>query len=57
MFLSGPPMTYTPSYHVYVVRTVDSKRYFKLQIVSWYNQHTEIDDTGGQISYYCDELK
>lgn len=55
--LSGPPMTYTPSYHVYVVRTADGKRFFKLQIVSWYNQHTEIDDTGGQLSYYIDELK
>ena len=57
MFLSGPPMTYTPSYHVYAVRTADGKHYFKLQIISWYNQHTEIDDTGGQMSYYCDELK
>jgi hypothetical protein len=54
--VSGPPMVYTPSYHTYVVRTADGKRYFKLQIVSWYNTYTEIDDTGGQISYYCDEL-
>jgi len=57
MFLAGPPMTYTPSYHVYVVRTADGERYFKLQIISWYNQNTEIDDTGGQLSYYIDEIK
>lgn len=54
--LSGPPMTYTPSYHTYVIRTADGQRYFKLQIVSWYNENTEIDDTGGQLSYYIDEL-
>lgn len=56
MSLAGPPMVYTPSYHTYVVRTADGERYFKLQIVSWYNTYTEIDDTGGQLSYYCDEL-
>ena len=56
MSLAGPPMTYTPSYHTYVVRTADGERYFKLQIVSWYNTYTEIDDTGGELSYYCDEL-
>lgn len=56
MTLAGPPMTYTPSYHTYVIRTADGERYFKLQIVSWYNTYTEIDDTGGQLSYYCDEL-
>ena len=50
-------MTYTPSYHVYAVRTADGRHFFKLQIVSWYNQYTEIDDTGGQVSYYCDELR
>jgi len=56
MSLAGPPMVYTPSYYTYVVRTADGEQYFKLQIVSWYNTNTEIDDTGGQISYYCDEL-
>lgn len=55
--LSGPPMTYTPSYHTYIIRCADGKRYFKLQIVSWYNTYTEIDDSGGQLSYYIDELK
>lgn len=55
--LSGPPMAYTPSYHTYVIRTADGAHYFKLQIVSWYNTNTEIDDTGGQMSYYCEELK
>lgn len=55
--LSGPPMTYTPSYHTYVIRTADGQRYFKLQIVSWYNENTQIDDTGGEMSYYLDELK
>lgn len=56
MSISGPPMTYTPSYHTYLIRSADGKRYFKLQIVSWYNENTEIDDTGGQLSYYIDEL-
>jgi len=55
--LSGPPMTYTPSYHTYVIRTADGQHYYKLQIVSWYNEDIEIDDTGGQMSYYLDELK
>ena len=55
--LSGPPMSYDPSYHVYVVRTADGKRYFKLMIVSWYNTNSEIDGDGGQMSYYIDELK
>lgn len=54
--LSGPPMTYTPSYHTYVIRTADGNRYFKLQIVSWYNTYTQIDDSGGELSYYVDEL-
>ena len=55
--VSGPPMTYTPSYHTYIIRCADGETYFKLQIVSWYNTYTEIDDTGGQLSYYIDELK
>lgn len=54
--VSGPPMAYTPSYHTYVIRTADGNQYFKVQIVSWYNTYSEIDDTGGQISYYCEEL-
>lgn len=54
---SGPPPTYTPSFHTYVVRTADGQRYFKLQIVSWYDANVEIGDVGGMISYYCDELK
>lgn len=56
MTLSGPPMVYTPSYHTYVIRAADGRRCFKLQIVSWYNIYTEIDDTGGELSYYCEEL-
>ncbi|MDR0768321.1 MAG: HmuY family protein [Dysgonamonadaceae bacterium] len=56
MSLAGPPMSYTPSYHTYVVRTADGLRYFKLQVVNWYNVHSEIDATGGELSYYCDEL-
>ena len=50
-------MTYTPNYHTYVIRTADGGRYFKLQIVSWYNTYTEIDDSGGELSYYIDELQ
>lgn len=46
----------TPSFHTYIIRTADEERYFKLQIVSWYNIYTAIDDTGGEISYFCDEL-
>lgn len=56
MSFSGPPPVYSPSFHTYVVRTADGKRYFKLQIVSWYNADVEIGDTGGRISYYIDEL-
>ncbi len=47
----------TISFHTYVVRTADGKRYFKLQIVSWYHAEVEIGDSGGRISYYLDELK
>lgn len=54
---SGPPPVYTPSFHTYLIRTADGKRYFKLQIISWYNSEIEIGDTGGLISFYCDELK
>lgn len=57
MDFAGPPPVYTPSYHTYVVRTADGKRYFKIQIVSWYNADAEIGEGGGQVSYYCDELE
>lgn len=57
MTFTGPPPVYTPSFHTYVVRTADGKRYFKLQLISWYKANIKIGDTGGQISYYCDELK
>lgn len=57
MTFTGPPPVYSPSFHTYVVRTADGKRYFKLQLISWYKADTQIGDTGGQISYYCDELK
>ena len=55
--VAGPPMTHTPSYHTYLIRTADGERYFKIQIISWYNEKVEIDETGGQFSYYVDELK
>lgn len=55
--LSGPPMVYTPSQHTYVIRSADGEHYYKLMIVSWYNTNSEIDDDGGQISYYLEELK
>lgn len=56
MYFAGPPPVYSPSLHTYVVRTADGKRYFKLQLISWYNADIEIGDGGGRISYYCDEL-
>ncbi|MCH3995583.1 MAG: HmuY family protein [Prevotella sp.] len=55
--LSGPPMVYTPSQHTYIIRAADGEHYYKLMIVSWFNTNSEIDDSGGQISYYLDELK
>ena len=57
MSFTGPPPVYSPSFHTYVIRTADGQKYFKLQIISWYKADVEIGDTGGQISYYCDELK
>ena len=57
LVFSGPPPSYTPSFHTYIIRTADGTRYFKLQIVSWYDESIEIGDTGGRISFYCDELK
>ena len=57
MSFAGPPPVYTPSFHTYVVRTADGKRYFKIQIISWYDANVEIGDEGGRMSYYLDELK
>ena len=57
MSFTGPPPVYAPSFHTYVVRTANGTQYFKIQIISWYKGDAEIGDTGGQISYYCDELK
>jgi hypothetical protein len=56
MSFAAPPVSFTPSYHTYAVRAADGKRYFKLQVVNWYNVNSEIDATGGELSYYCDEL-
>ncbi len=56
MSFAGPPPVYTPSFHTYVVRTTDGERYFKIQIISWYDANVEIGDEGGRMSYYCDEL-
>ena len=57
LVFSGPPPSYLPSFHTYVIRTADGAHYFKLQIVSWYDESIEIGETGGRISFYCDELK
>ena len=57
LVFSGPPPSYQPSFHTYLVRTADGARYFKLQVVSWYDESIEIGETGGRISFYCDELK
>ncbi len=56
IILSGPPITYTPSFHTYVIRTADGRSFFKLQIVNWYDSSAQIGDTGGRISYYLDPL-
>ena len=57
LVFSGPPPSYLPSFHTYVIRTADGAHYFKLQIVRWYDESIEIGETGGRISFYCDELK
>ena len=57
LVFSGPPPSYEPSFHTYIVRTADGLHYFKFQIVSWYDESIQIGDTGGRISFYCDELK
>lgn len=57
LVFSGPPPSYLPSFHTYIIRTADGAHYFKLQIVSWYDESIEIGETGGRISFYCDELK
>lgn len=53
---AGPPPEYTPSNHVYILRTADGKSYFKLQIISWYDQYKSIGERGGKISFKCDKL-
>lgn len=56
MSFSGPPPVYSPSFHTYAIRSYDGQRYYKLQIVSWYDANVEIGDEGGRMSYYLDEL-
>lgn len=56
MTFSGPPPVYSPSFHTYVVRTADGERYFKIQIISWFDANSQLGDKGGRMSYYCDEL-
>ncbi len=55
VFLAPPP-TYVPSFHTYIIRAADGQTFFKLQIVSWFDQTTQIGDRGGKISFYCDKL-
>ncbi len=57
MSFSGPPPVYTPSFHTYVIRSWDGERYYKLNLISWYDANVEIGDEGGCMSYYLDELK
>lgn len=54
---AAPPPVYTPSMHTYAVRSSDGRRYYKLQIVSWFDPATDIGGEGGRICYYLDELK
>lgn len=54
---SGPPPTYTPSFHTYCIRSADGERFYKLMIVSWYDADVEIGDEGGMVSFYLDEIK
>lgn len=56
MSFSGPPPVYAPSFHTYAIRSKDGKRYYKIQIISWYDANVEIGDEGGRMSYYLDEL-
>ncbi|WP_410879358.1 HmuY family protein [Myroides sp. DW712] len=53
---SGPPPSYQPSYHVYIIRSAEGTRFFKLLIISWYDPELEIGESGGLISYKCDEI-
>ena len=53
---SAPPATYTPSYHTYCIRSADGSRFFKIQIVSWYDEQVDIGGQGGKLCYYLDEL-
>lgn len=57
MSFAGPPPVYTPSVHTYVIRTADGARYFKFQLISWYDANVQIGDEGGKMSFYIDELK
>lgn len=57
MSFAGPPPVYTPSFHTYIIRSADGKRYYKLQLISWYDADVEIGDEGGRMSYYLDEIK
>ncbi len=54
---SGPPPEYIPSNHVYILRTADGENYFKLMIISWYDQYKLIGERGGKISFRCDKLE
>lgn len=54
---SGPPPEYTPSNHIYIIRSADGNNYYKLLIISWYDQYKIIGERGGKISFKCDKLK
>lgn len=53
---SAPPATYTPSFHTYCIRSADASHFFKLLIVSWYDEQVTIGGQGGKISFYLDQL-
>lgn len=57
ILFAAPPPSYTLSLHTYCVRAADGTRFFKFQVVSWYDANVAIGGEGGRICYYADELK
>ncbi len=56
MSFSGPPPVYSASFHTYGIRSADGERYYKFQLISWYDANVQIGDEGGELSFYLDEL-
>lgn len=53
---AGPPPSYSFSNHTYAIRSACGKKYYKILIVSRYDESYKISSTSGRLCYYLDVL-